>query len=108
MDIENEIPAYMRNDVRRVLDGLRDRKVRVMGIRLPTSELPELYFRWFNKNIQPELFGLPVFFGVEGTIDIMTVGNGGLNRTFNNARKETDFWLPPGWTSDEEKTKEKK
>lgn len=97
MDIENEIPAHMRNDARRVVDDLRAKKVDVRCIRLPTSEIPALYFRCFNANIRPTLFGLPVFFGVEGTIDVMTVGNGGLNRIFNNAKKETDFWLPPGY-----------
>ena len=96
MDIENEVPQYMVGDIRRVVDSLRQKRVDVRGIRLPTSEVPDLYYRWFNKNIRPTLFGLPVFFGVEGTIDVLTVGAGGLNRTFNNAKKETDFWLPPG------------
>jgi len=108
MNIENDIPSYMRNDAKRVIDGLRARGVKVMGVRLPTSELPDLYFRCFHGNLRPTLFGFPVFFGVEGTIDIMTVGSGGLNRTFNNAKKETDFWLPPGWQSDEERAKEEK
>ena len=95
MNIENEIPAYMLGDARRVVDELRAKKVDVRAIRLPTSELPELYYRFFNSNLRPTLFGLPVFFGVEGTIDVLTVGAGGLNRTFNHAKKETDFWLPP-------------
>ena len=95
MDIENELPAYIVNDARRVVGELREKKVDVRGIRLPTSELKELYQRFFMSNQRPTLFGLPVFFGVEGTVDVMTVGYHGLNRTFNNTGKETDLWVPP-------------
>lgn len=95
MDIENELPSYIVNDARRVVSDLRDKKVDVRGIRLPTSELKELYTRFFMSNHRPTLFGLPVFFGVEGTIDVLTVGYAGLNRTFNNTGKETDLWIPP-------------
>lgn len=95
MNIENEIPPHMRNDAKRVLDNLRAKGVRVAAIRLPTSELPDLYFRCFHGNLHPTLFGLPVFFGVEGYIDVMTIGRGGANLHFDHAGKERDFWTPP-------------
>lgn len=102
MDIENELPQHMRNDVRRVVDSLRAKGVKVMGVRLPTSEVPELYYRWFNQNVRHTIYGLPVFFGVEGYIDVLTVGRGGANLNFDHAGKERDFWLPPGYSERKE------
>lgn len=95
MDIENELPAYIRSDVAKVLQDLLDKGVRVAAIRLPTSEVKELYYRWFNDNVRPTFRGYPVFFGVEGYVDFMTLGRGGANVNFNHAGKERDFWLPP-------------
>ena len=100
MNIENEVPAHILNDTRRVVDQLRAKGVDVRGIRLPTSELPGLYFRYFNSPARPTMFGLPVFFGVEGYIDVMTVRGGGANLHINHAGKERDFWTPPGYKQD--------
>lgn len=97
MDIENELPAHMRTDIVHVLDQLRAKGMSVRAIRLPTSEVKELYFRWFNQNVRPTFRGLPVFFGVEGYVDFMTVGRQGVNLNFNHAGKERDFWVPPAY-----------
>jgi hypothetical protein len=98
MDIENELPPHIRNDMVRVLNDLRAKGVDVRAVRIPTSEVKELYFRWFNQNVRPTFRGLSVFFGVEGYIDFMTVKGKGANLHINHAGKERDFWLPPGYS----------
>lgn len=92
--IDNDVPAPILNDVKRVVDDLISKGEQPRHIRLPSKELRPLYERFFRSSFRPTLLGYPVDFGVADEIVVLRVRNHGINVNVNHANKETDWWDP--------------